>query len=183
MAGNLRAIADIQAEVETAGFRGINAQTLLDTLQSLVKVAGTMSLDDPISTPPIGAGWNRVDIWDQSRDTQGVKDGLDDPDDPGGWYRINRVASGDYSCNANLRFTTDLEGLYQMRIARVDENGDPLTSSDQDVVDAPAGVTVQLTIVSALIKNVDNGNKLQVEVKGPNGAVITGLYGQFGVQR
>ena len=183
MAGNLKAIADLQGEIESAGLRGIGKQALLDTLQSLAKVAGTMSLDAPSIAEPLSAGWNRVDIWNRSRDTQGVKDGLDSPQDPGGWYKINRAASGDYSCNASIRFTTDTDGLYQMRISKVLGNGDPGGNSDFDAVDTVAGITTQLTIVSSLLKNVDNDDRLQVEVKGPNGAVITALFGQFGVSR
>ena len=183
MAGNLKSISELQAEVESAGYRGISAQTLLDTLQSLAKVAGTMVLNDPLPQAALSQGWNRVDGWSLSFDTQGVKSGLDDPTDPGGYYSINVNAGGDYTCSAMLRFVSDIDGLYELRIAKRDSGGSASYIQYQDAINVVAGDTAQLNIASGLIKGVSNDDRLQLEIKGPNGAVVTAVYAQFGVQR
>ena len=183
MAGNLKSIAELQAEVETAGFRGIDSQVLLDTLQSLSKVAGTMVLNDPLVSAPLVGSWNRFDAWELSFDSQGVVSGLSDPTDPGGYYSINAQAGGDYTCQASLRFSSDLDGVYEIRIAKRDAGGVASDIQYQDAIAAVAGETVQLNIASGLIKDVVNGDRLQLEIRGAVGAVITSYYGQFGVQR
>ena len=182
---NLKGIKTFIADIEARDPQGrtITQQDFADVLQSLSKVAGTMSLSTTVSGTQLVAGWNRLDMWDKSKDTQGVKDGLSDPTDPGGYYTINSAAQGDYTCCASIRFSADISGVYRMRIAQIDGTSTFASSSDEDAINATAGDTVQLVIASALIKNVVDGDRLQVEFRGPNGATVTGYYGHFGVQR
>jgi hypothetical protein len=186
MAGNLKAIAALQAEIEAEGFRGISKQELLDTLQSLAKVGGTQSLKQElgVASAPLTAGFNRIDVWETSRDTQGVQEGLDDPTDPGGWYEIKPAASGDYTVNSSLRFTVDIEGLYTLRVGVQDGvTGDKGGASYQDAAVVPVGVTAQLSISGGIVKGLGKNDRIYMEMKGENGAIVTAYYGQFGIVR
>ena len=184
MAGNLKAIAALQAEIEAAGPRGITKQEILDTLQSLAKVGGTLSIKDGTDTYLIAAGWNRIDVWSAARDTQGVKDGLDDPTDPGGWYEIKPAAAGDYTVNASVRFTTDTDGEYSIRVGIKDGVTGELSSAPyQDAVTTVAGITTQLSISVGIVKGLGKNDRIYLEMRGENGAVVTPVYGQFGIVR
>lgn len=191
MPGNLREIKDIEAEVEAAGLRGITKQQILDALRSQAKVGGAMSINGGTTPMTIAAGWNRIDAWERSIDTQGVADGLAYVTDPGGWYRVSNAAAGDYTCSAAIRALVSDAGDYEIRLATVDDQ-DPAVKSTtpyHDKVTASADQVIHLSIAAAVIKDMgvaDNGVRkryLQLEIKGPNGADVTIQYGQFGVWR
>jgi hypothetical protein len=183
MAGNLRDIKEIEAEIEAAGLRGITKQQILDTLRSQAKVGGTLSVKDGDTPLTIAGGWNRIDVWTRSIDTQGIKDGLTDETDAGGWYRVSNAAAGDYTCSASVRFTVDTDGDYDFRIAIVDDQGAVSTTPYQDSASVLAGGVGHVAIAGAVLKNVGRNERLQLEVRGPNGSQVTITYAQFGVQR
>lgn len=163
--------------------RSITQEDFADVLQSLAKVSGAMALSTPTPLTALAAGWNRVDAFDVSRDTQGVQDGINDLTDPGGWFQIKNQGGGDYTCSGMLRFASDTAGTFEMRVSQVDELGNETTTPFQDAVVVAVGETAQLNIASALVRGVVTGQRLQLSVKGPNGAIATVIYGQFGVQR
>jgi hypothetical protein len=169
-------IADIEAR-DPEG-RSITQEDFADVLQSLAKVGGVMSYDGGVGTVPIGAGWNRVDIFDNSFDTQGVLSGIADGGDPGGYYVVRDVGAGDYTCSAMLRFTADSPGLYEMRISN-----SSAFSTFSDGVTVVGGEEVVLTITGAMLLGAVADDHLQVEMRGPNPAVATPAFAQFGVQR
>ena len=178
MAGNLRDIKELEAEIEAAGLRGITKQQILDALKSQSKVGGAMSINAGDTGFTLAGGWNRIDTWNRSIDTQGVQDGLADETDAGGWYRIRNAAAGDYTCSAAIRFTGSLAGEYEIRIGHAGG-----TTPYHDAVTIEAGVEAQLAIAAAVIKDVARGERLQLEMRGPNGSTVTISYGQFGVWR
>jgi hypothetical protein len=168
MTANLKVINAIIAEVEADGFRGIDKQTLLDTLQSLSKVGGTMSFKDG-GVPFICTGsWETITTWTSSRDTQGLSQ-----DFVAGAYTCTAEGAGDYTVATGLRFQPDTDGVYQMRIS----------TQYLDVLTAVAGTERQLLIPSGLLKNITELTPMFVEFKGPNGATVTPVFGQFGVVR
>jgi hypothetical protein len=184
MAGNLRAIADLEAEITAEGFRGITKQQLLDTLQSLAKVGGTLSVKDNVTPFTVSAGFNRIDVFDTARDTQGVQDGLNDGVDPGSWFQIKANGAGDYTVNANVRFSADTAGTYALRVGIKDGiTDDESGATYRDGVTVPIGVTAQLVISGGIIKGLKTGDKLYLELMGENGANVTIFYGQFGIVR
>jgi len=186
MAGQLRVIAELEADIEARGLRGVTKQDLLDILKSQAKVAGTLNINkatSPDTDIVILPGWNRIDVWEASRDTQGVQDGLNDTPAKGR-FKIKNNADGDYTVSATLRFTVDTAGLYEIRVEKVE--ADEITTSDtlwQDAATLEVGEQGHLAIASALIKNVLKNEYLQLSIKGPNGSTVTINYGQFGVQR
>jgi len=182
MAGQLRDIKELSAAIEAAGLRGIGKQEILDALQSQIKVGGCFSIRDGVAPIVIAAGWNRIDTWERSIDTQGVRDGLADPTDPGGWYRISNAAAGDYTISATIRFTADVAGDYTIRAA-IDDGTTVNNTVYHDAVTVEAGGTGHLAIAAAVLKDVSRNERLQLEIKGPNGASVTIQYGQFGIQR
>lgn len=183
MAGTLRDIRELEAEIEAAGLRGITKQQILDALKSQAKVGGCMSINGGTTPITIAGGWNRIDTWDRSIDTHGVKDGLTDATDPGGWYRISNAASGDYTVTGSIRFTATSAGTYEMRVAIVQEDLIVKTTPYRDAVTITAGGGGVLSIAGGVIKDVARKERLQLEIKGPNGSQVTIAYGQFGVQR
>ena len=187
MAGNLEAIKDLEARIDSAGSRGITKQDILDVLVSQAKVAGTLFLRDEATQTTVG-GWNRLDVFDLAQSTQGIFDGRSDEADAGSYWTVRNAAAGDYTCNLNLRFSTDTDGEYTFRLTTaIDELGDGVYvnqgSPYQDELIAVAGETSVASIVDALLKDVGRLDRIQVEFKGPNGSVITAHKGQFGVGR
>lgn len=191
MAGNLRDIREIETEIESVGLRGITKQQILDSLRSQAKCGGTMSIFDGVTPFIIAPGWNRVDVWKRSIDTQGVADGLNDATDPGGWYKITNAAAGDYTITCALRCHVTSAGAYEVRVAVVTDQ-DPaviLTTPYRDKVIAEENSVIHLAVAAGIVKdmgvNVEGVRKrlLQVEMRGPNGSTVTPLYGQFGVWR
>lgn len=187
MAGNLRDIKELEAEIEAAGLRGITKQQILDSLRSQAKVAASLSLRDDATQTTV-AGWNRLDLFDTARSTQGIFDGLTDETDPGAWVQVRNAAAGDYTCDMALRFTADTNGTYEFRITYATDTAVPGTyvgqfSPYRDAVTVVAGEVAHVAIAAALLKDVARNERLQVEYKGPNNSVITGHKGQFGAQR
>ena len=183
MAGNLRDIKEIESEIEAAGLRGITKQQILDSLRSQAKVGGALSIKDGTTPFTIAGGWNRIDVWTRSVDTQGIKDGLADETDAGGWFRISNAAAGDYTCSASVRFTVDTDGDYDIRIAVVDDQGAVSTTPYLDSVSVVAGASSHMAIAGAVLKDIGRDERLQLEMRGPNGSQVTITNGQFGVQR
>lgn len=187
MAGNLRDVREIEAEIEAAGLRGITKQQILDTLRSQAKVAASLSLREDATQTTV-AGWNRLDLFNTARSTQGVFDGVEDATDPGAWVQVRNAAAGDYTCDCSLRFSADTDGTYDFRITYASDEAVPDTYESQfspcmDSVTVVAGEVAHVAIIAALLKDVARDERLQVEYRGPNGSVITGHVGQFGVQR
>lgn len=185
MPGNLRDIKELEAEVEARPKRGITKQDLLDLLQSQAKVAGTLLINGgaaPDQQLTIAAGWNRIDVWERSIDTQGVRDGLTDETDPGGWFRISNAAAGDYSMTGRLRAVVSDAGDYEIRAAHFD-GVDVQNTPFHDKVTAVADEEITLAFDTGIEKDVARDERLQMEIRGPNGATVTILYGQFAVWR
>lgn len=187
MAGNLKAIKDLIAHIESLGRQAMSKQDILDILVSHAKVAGTLSLRTD-QTQTTLAGWNRLDVFDTARSTQGVFEGLGDVTDPGAWWQIRNAAAGDYTCSMSLRFTADTDGTYDFRITHATDDLVPTVyesefSPFQDSVTLVAGEVVHVAISSAIIKDLGAKERIQVEYRGPNGSVMTAHKGQFGIQR
>jgi len=190
--GDIKRLTTLEADI--AGLdpvgRAYTPEMLADLIRSVDKTGGTLNINkgtSPDRDVTLAAGWNRIDVWETSRDTQGVQDGLADVP-PAGRFQIksnaNVDASGDYSVSAHLRFTVDTDGLYEIRAEKVES--DEITITDtlwQDAVTMTAGTQEHVVIQDGLIKTVLGGEYLQLSIKGPNGAVVTINYGQFGVQR
>ncbi len=184
MAGNLKSVSDLKAAIAASGPRGITKQDLEDILQSLDKVGGTLSLKGGETPLLLNAGWNRLDVFTASRDTQGVRDGLADELDPGSWFDIRPIAAGDYTLSANLRFTADLAGTYQVRVGiRSGVDGTTSSATYQDAETLEAGEKAQFILSSVLVKDLGKGDRIYLEMKGTNGASVTATNGQFGVAR
>jgi hypothetical protein len=175
MAGNLNNIPAIQARVEAQGFRETTKQELLDTLQSEDKVGGCFSSSAATTPMTLLAGWNRIDVWERSIDTQGLTDGLTDPTDPGGWYEIDTATEGSYTMGAKLRFSGDTAGDYNIQIGGA--------SVYRDAVTLGVGEQGLLLLTNCIVNSVPAGTRIQLEMSGPNGAVVTITYGQFGMVR
>ena len=187
MAGNLRDINELEAEIESAGLRGITKQQILDSLRSQAKVSGSLCLRANV-LQTTAAGWNRLDVFDTARSTQGIFDGLDDVTDPGAWFQIRNAAAGDYICDFVLRFTAATAGKYDFRITHATDAVTPGVyvgefSPYQDSVTLTAGQMAHVAISSALLKDVARNERIQIEYKGPNNSIITAHFGQFGAQR
>ena len=184
MAGTLRDIRELETEIEAAGLRGITKQQILDALKSQAKVGGCMSING--GTTPFtlsGGSWNRINVWERSVDTQGVQNGLVQPVDPGGYYKIRNVAGGDYTVGAYLRFTASLAATYEIRVAVIQEDLTVKSSPYHDAVTLTAGAMGILTLQNGIIKDVSRNERIQLEIKGVNNSQITITHGQFGVQR
>jgi hypothetical protein len=183
MAGQLKPISTLQTELETAGNWGITKQALLDILQSLVKVGGSMSITAGTTPITLGANWKRIDTWERSIDTQGVVAGLNDATDPGGYYRVPPAGVGDYSISASVRATVSVAGDYELRLVTV-LDGVTTVTPYRDKVAVPAGsTTFHMMIGNGTVKNILPQTRMQLEIKGPNGAVVTITHGSWGVLR
>jgi len=186
MPGQLRDIKDLQDELDAAGPRGVTKQDLLDALQSQAKVGGSFSINAgaaPDEQLTLAGGWNRIDCWQRSIDTQGVQDGLQDADGAKGRYRIANAAAGDYTVDAFLRFTPDTDGTYEIRFAVDDGAGNMTTSPYHDAVTTTAGTEALLIVNNGVIKGLGGNQYLQLEIRGPTGANLIISYGQWGCQR
>lgn len=188
MAGTLRDIRELEAEIEAAGLRGITKQQILDSLRSQAKVAGVLSVRDGVTAQTTVAGWNRLDLFDTSRDTQGVAEGLTDPTDPGGWYFVRNAAKGDFTCSLFARVTSDTDGDYDFRITTANDSAVPDTwesafSPVIDTVALVAGVEGTVNIAASMMKDVQAQERIQVEFRGPNNSQVTVSTAQFGIQR
>lgn len=187
MAGNLEAIKDLEARLGAAGQRGITKQDILDILVSQAKVAGAFSVRSDVPQTTVG-GWNRLDVFDAARSTQGVADGLGDATDAGSWWKVRNAAAGDYTCDMSLRFSADTDGKYDFRLTHATDALVPNVfvsefSPFQDSVTVVAGEVAHVAISSALLKDIARLERIQVEYRGPNGSIITAHFGQFGVAR
>lgn len=184
MSGTLKEINSLEQTIEAAGYRGVNAQMVLDLLRSLAKVGGTLNQKDgtsPVSDQTLASGWNPINIWEASRDTQGVKDMLDTAE---GAFLVKSNGGGDYTINAKVRFVADQAGTYDLRAEVVEIDG---TSTRftlyQDSVDIDAGGQGLLIIAGGLIKDCVKDEKLRLAMRGPNGAEVTFQFGQFNIER
>lgn len=183
---NLKEVSEIISDYENAGPLGVTKQLHADLAESLAYVGGVMSLKNgssPANDLTIAGGWNRCDgLFTNSVDTRGVQDGLADGTDPGAWFRVKNKGAGDWEFTAGLRITVDTAGDYDFRIAKnvagVSEN-----TPFVDTVTAGAGDTILLSIAGGLEKGVSHNDRLQPEIKGPNGAVVTAIAGQFRAKR
>jgi hypothetical protein len=184
MSGNLRVIADLQTEIEAEGFRGIDKQSLLDTLQSLEKVAGTLSIDDGVGIPhTVVAGWGTMEIFDTGTTTQGVINGLTVAGESGSYLKIGNDAAGDYTVNCSIRVISDTDGIFRYRVGGARANGDPWNSPFLDAIEVTAGITASIQISGGICKGMETGDTVALQVIGVNGAVLTVPYGQFGMVR
>jgi len=186
MAGTLQDIRELEALIESRGDYGITKQDILDLLKSQAKVGGVLFVNDGVAPDQefvIQPGWNRVDVWERGIDTQGLQDGLNDATDPGGWYHVKPAGAGDYSFSAALRLQVSEAGTYRMRVAHILEDATVNLTPFQDEVYVPEAGVVGLVVASGIEKNVERDERLQLELKGPNGATVLVRYGQFGVWR
>jgi hypothetical protein len=175
MSGTLSSIPALQDDITAEGFRSVNKQYLNDILQSNAKVAGCFSISAGTVPIILAPSWNRVDIWERSIQTQGLIDGLDDLVDPGGWYEIDDDTAGDYTMGGTVRFTGDLAGAYNVQIGGA--------SVYRDSVTIVAGGEGKISFTNCIVNQVLSGEKIQMEVSGPNGAVMLITYSQFGIVR
>lgn len=187
---SLRDVKEFILDIESRDPEGrtVVPQDLADMLQSLAKVGGCMSFNEGAAVQVKTGNWTRIDGWQRSIDTQGVKDGLDDLVDPGGWYKINNAAAGDYTISCALRFTVDKDGDYEIRVATANDGAVPETFDSfntpyHDRVTLLAGEQGSLNISGAIVKDIARGERIQIEFKAPNNAGITPTFGTFGVQR
>jgi len=186
MPGVLQDTAELSADIEGRGKRQITKQDLLDLIESLASVGGTLNTNGGSSPEQdiVGTGsWQRIDAWERSIDTKGVQDGLRDETDPGGWFKVRNKGSGTWSINTVLRFTTNKPGTYRFRVAKVLADGTAVTTPFQDRTSLEAGEQGHVAIIGARIKNVLAGEKLQVEMRAPNGAIVTLQEAQFAADR
>ncbi|MEW8253767.1 MAG: hypothetical protein AB2747_05395 [Candidatus Thiodiazotropha taylori] len=179
----LRDIDQAVAELEAAGPRSTTKEMVANLLFSLARVGGVMFKRNGTDPMTIAAGWNRIDTWDNMRDTRGVQDGLQDTTDPGGWMKVRNAGSGMWIGSASIRFNTDTAGRYEIRIGHLDDTGAVIVEPYQDEAEFPAGNDNLMVVSQFLIKNLLAQHKLQLEIRGPNGAVITITHGQFGAFR
>jgi hypothetical protein len=186
---SLRDIKEFITDIEGRDPEGrtLTQGDIADILQSLAKVGGVMSFRNQTPTvQPVSAGWFRLDAFDNSNDTQGVQDGIGAATDPGGYFTVKNNADGDYTCTAMIRFISDTDGFYELRVSSASlVEGAYVTQQSpfHDGMDVVAGETNVLVIASALIKNVARTDRLFLEMRGPNPANATALFAQFGVQR
>jgi hypothetical protein len=166
--------------------RSITQEDFANVLQSLAKVGGAMAYEGAPSPVVIGAGWNRLDVFANSFDTQGLLSGITDIGDPGGWYEVRNQGAGDYTVSAMVRFTADTAGLYELRATKATFDGANWISDFsvyQDAVTVVGGEEVVLQIAAAIIENAVTGDRLQMEVRGPNPAIASPVRAQWGAQR
>ncbi len=183
MPGQLREVQELQDAVEASGFRGTRKQDLLDTLQGQAKIGGAFHLNGGAADFTIVNGWNRLDVWTAAVDTQGIKDGTADATDPGGWFGITNPGAGDYDFRASFRFSATLAGEYEIRVAYVESDGTINNTPFHDAFVLGAGGSGQLVIAAGVRKNLLKDERLQLEMRAPNGSVITPLFGAFGAFR
>lgn len=187
MTGTLKVLSEFQDELQGAPIGSISDEQLRDILQSLAKVAGTLSVRDGTTQITTQGGWNRADFFDTSRDTQGLREGL--LDDPAGSYFTARTAgAGDYTLNLALRFQVDTAGDYEFRLTSANDDAEDGVYVSQfspysDQVTLEANEVGLVVITGALIKGIAGQNRLQPEYRGPNGSIVTGLFGQFSAHR
>jgi hypothetical protein len=186
MPGNLKSYKELIADLDSDSSRGRRRQLLLDFMQSTAKTGGTffinggVSPDDDFTLQP---GWNRLDIGGRAVDTQGVMDGTTDAADPGCWFQVRPAGEGDYSFSTSLRLRVSLAGEYEYRVAYVEVDGTVKNTPFHDAVTLDAGEGGLLVIASGLRKDLLRGERLQAELRGPNGSVITPLFWTFGAYR
>lgn len=195
MAGTLQNIRDLRAFIESvqsdvsgAGAYGITKAMLLslisqlaDAVESNSGVAAAMWSKNSEGAPlTIAGGWNRMDVCTNGRSTRGVFDGLDDATDAGSWFDVRRAGAGDYVVTAKLRFSVDTAGEYEVRVASFTDGGSYSGVGPEDAAMADAGDQIVMALGGVLVKNVtrdqdDNptDDRLCLQMRGPNGAVVT----------
>lgn len=166
-----------------SGNRGTTGAALQDIIYSLSGVGGTMQLSAPGTSFSGDASWKRFDLWESSVDTKGVQDGLTEGGGPEGWYKIKPNGDGDYICNFKLRFSTDTTGDYRMRLRHVlaDASEQSFLTIDRKTV--VSGIEDVMSVSNNTKLGFAEGDKIQVELYAPSGAVVTPLYGTFNVMR
>lgn len=194
MPGTLKDMRELEEELDTlraqidgAGDWGITKADILDFLDKLldvvksnVGVAGSLRLSGGTTTETISGGWNRMDIFTSSRDTQGLRDGLADATDPGGWFEVLNSGAGNWMIGFAVRFTAVTAGTWEIRVATALDAGSASGVQYEDAVTAGAGEEVVLAIPQILVKNLkrDNdgnatNNRFFLQIRESNNAQYT----------
>ena len=186
----LRDIAELEAEILAAGLRGITKQQILEALTSLSDVQGILNISNAPADPldpqavnvPLSGPYQNFDQWERTRDTKGVQEGPTVGVAPFEYYEIRNGGSGNWNAMARLKGSCDTAGTVRIRLMLVEggtvENSQPY--NDKEVVVADGKFDLEF---HAMIKNVAVGDRLLMQVRGPNGGVITLEEGHFWVKR
>lgn len=173
------------AELEAKQVGEIDSIDLADMLLSSLFIGGCLSLKNgasPDNDLVIKAGWNRCDgLFNRSVDVRGIRDGLNDPEDPGAYFEIKQAGAGLWVLEGLLiKAVVDQAGAYSVRWAHVDIDGNSQTTPYESEVSAIApGDELVFLILAGIRKTVEAGERLQPEIRGPNGAVVSARAAQF----
>lgn len=163
------------------GNRGITAEFIKEMIQSMVGITGVMTTTNGSAPILCDGKWKRIDTWEKSIDTRGVQDGLKEII-PEGWYKIKNHADGDWTYRGMVRIIVDKAGKYRMRavLVNIDESISILGSRDQALFEVDEE---KLLIIEGFKKNIERGQKIQLEIRGPNEGSATVTFGYFAIDR
>lgn len=201
---NLKTISDLKTEIETiitnvsggaAGPRGVSISNfvepilsaVVDAIESNSGVGGVLNISNgssPNEDVVCDGNFNLINVWSTSTDTKGVTENRDPVDNHLlGTYELKNNADGDWTTGTNLRFTTDTAGTYRCRVVKINTDDTVDVQKYRDRIDLGVDEIGHMAVIGGLIKNLVSGEKLGLEFRGPNNAVVTFLSGQFAVER
>lgn len=181
---SLREIADLIAQIDSAGFRGNAKDVLTDALQSLADVQAIMSISNgAVEYTFITSAWGPIfDLWEDNTDTQGVQEGPNPGTPPYEHYLIKPNGGGNWKLSGRLRGTCDTPGTIRIRpcAVRLDTTIDSFGFNDLETVVADGSFDLSF---EGLTLNRVAGEKLALQPRGPNGGVATIVTGYLVVKR
>lgn len=189
----LKDIAAFKTEIESlpVGQRAIKRDMLLDMLESLSDVQGLLNINNAPRDPADAAAvnvtctgaWETFAVWGRSVDTKGLQEQPTPGTAPFNGFMLKAGGAGNWKTHCYLKGQCDTDGLIRIRFARVltDDTVDPdaMFSDREDVL---TGKEFKLNF-TALKKNMVAGEIMLMQIRGPNGAVVTVHEAEFESQR
>lgn len=178
----LKTVQDLLSSIDTTGSRGSTGTKIQDLIESLASVYGHMALSSPGTTHTCNNAWQTFAEWTTSRDTRGVTEDL-----LAGEYTLAEGGGGQWEIMVDLAFSVNTTGTYRLRprseLADTTEVAMGADSARVESVTAGSTVKWSLIGVTGVGSDLDTGGKLYVQIRGPNGALITPIHGYFRARR
>lgn len=181
----LREIADIQADIDAAGQRGVTKTFINDSLESLADVQGVLSISNgAVNYTFTTSAWGPIfDEWTTQDDVKGVQEGPTPGTPPYEHYLIKTNGGGNYKMSGKLKGVCDTAGTIRIRPAaiRTDTTIESFGYNDIDV-NVGAGGKFDLSFEGLTFNRVA-GEKLCMQIRGPNTGIVTIVTGYLSIKR
>lgn len=177
---DLKKIQGLIDDIEGAGLRGVLKQWIADLVLSLSSVYGVSYLTNPATTFTTDGSWTNFDQWEQSRDTRGLVEDLAE-----GWYTLKANADGKWEVEGFLYCTVDTAGTYRWRPRLIRADLSEVTLTQPIELDLSAGEKVFFHAIglTSAANDALQGDHLVMQMRTPNGAIVTPHFGSFRCQR